>query len=163
MDSQNDDAFLEPRTPKVSDLVSLCLELNKRQAKYIVIGGMAIVQWGNTRLTEDIDLLIETSQENQQKVFEALRTLPDKAVNEVRPTDMVEYQVVKVADEFIVDLMAKACGISYEEAKGSIKIIVVEGVEIPVPSVEMLWRMKQTMREKDKLDLMFLKELLNKK
>lgn len=163
MDTQNDGASLEPRTPKVSDLVSLCRELNKVTAKYIVIGGMAVIQWGNTRATEDIDLLIETSQENQEKVKTALRTLPDKAVNEVRPTDLEEYQVVRVVDEFIVDLMAKACGISYEEAKESIKVVIIEGIEIPIASPELLWRMKQTMREKDNLDLMFLKELLNKK
>lgn len=69
MDAQNDGASFEPRTPRIDDLVSLCRELNKREAQYMVVGGMAIVHWGNTRLTEDIDLLIETSQENQQKVF----------------------------------------------------------------------------------------------
>ncbi len=163
MDYQNDDAFLEPRTPRVSDLVSLCRELNKFQAKYIVVGGMAVIQWGYTRATEDIDLLIDASQENQQKVKEALQSLPDKAVNEVRPTDLDEYQVIRVADEFIVDLMAKACGISYEEAKESIRVGIIDGVEIPFASPELLWKTKQTMREKDNLDLMFLRELLKKK
>jgi len=33
---------LESREPTVEDLRDLCRELNKRQAKYIVIGGFAI-------------------------------------------------------------------------------------------------------------------------
>lgn len=163
MDSENDDSILEPRTPRVSDLVSLCRELNKHRARYIVVGGMAVIQWGFTRATEDVDLLVEISQENQKKVIEALRSLPDKAANDIRPTDLEEYQVIRVADEYIVDLMAAACGISYDEAIGSVTVVDIDGVKIPFASPELLWRMKQTMREKDNLDLTFLRELLKKK
>lgn len=163
MDSENDDAFLEPRTPRVSDLVSLCRELNEHGARYIVVGGMAVIQWGFTRATEDVDLLVEISQENQKKVIEALRSLPDKAVNDIRPTDLEEYQVIRIADEYIVDLMSAACGISYDQAIDSVIVVMIDGVKIPFASPELLWRMKQTMQEKDNLDLTFLRELLKKK
>lgn len=162
MDSVDDHANLEPRTPKVSDLVALCRELNQRGAHYIVVGGMAVIQWGFTRATEDIDLLVEMSPNNQAKIIEALETLPDKAAREIRPTDLEEYQVIRVADEFIVDLMAKACGIDFNEASRHIITSEIDGVIIPFASPELLWRMKQTMREKDNLDLVFLKELLKK-
>lgn len=163
MDARNDDAQREPRTPKVSDLIALCRELNKHNAKYIVIGGMAVIQWGFTRATEDIDLLVESSQENQHNVFNAMRSLPDQAVNEIRSTDLDEYQVIRVADEFIVDLMAKACGMTYQDAIGEVVSITYDDVDIPVANPDLLIKMKQTMREKDNLDLMFLRKLIKKK
>lgn len=162
MDFKNDDSSLEPRTPTVDDLVALCRELNNVGAQYVVVGGMAIIQLGFTRATEDIDFVVENSPENQEKVKRALLILPDKAVKEIQYDDLREYVVIKVADEIIVDLMTKACGIDYHEAKNSIQVVTINGVEIPFASAELLWKMKQTMREKDNLDLAFLKELLKK-
>jgi len=49
----------------LEDLLLLCRQLNHGGAKYIVIGGMAIIRLGFTRATEDIDLLVDSSPENQ--------------------------------------------------------------------------------------------------
>jgi len=49
MGNENVDKTLESRPPDLSDLINLCRELNKQQAKYIVIGGIAIIQAGYTR------------------------------------------------------------------------------------------------------------------
>ncbi len=45
-----------PRTPEQNDLVRLCAALNAQGASYIVVGGMAIIQQGFLRATENIDL-----------------------------------------------------------------------------------------------------------
>lgn len=162
MVAENDNEGLQSRLPEIEDLVHLCRELNAAGASYIVIGGMAVIQAGFARTTEDIDLLVETSAENQKKIRKAMMTLPDQAIREVGPNDLENYSVVRVGDEITVDLMAKACGISFEEAKNEIVIAVIDDVEIPLASPELLWKMKQTMREKDKLDLTFLSTLLKK-
>ena len=160
---ENDDEELQTRPPEPEDLVKLCRELNDAGAKYIVIGGMAIIQAGFLRATEDIDLLIDASQENQEKVRKAMMSLPDQAIREVQPDDLDNYTVVRVGDEITIDLMARACGMSYEDAKNDVVYKEIDGVKIPLASPELLWKLKQTMREKDNLDLIFLKELLNKK
>jgi hypothetical protein len=136
--------------------------LNEVGAKYIVVGGMAMIQSGYGRTTGDIDLLIEATVENEAKVFAGLMILPDQAVRELQPGEVSQYAVVRVADEVIVDLMKSACGITYDEAKSSVQIVEVDGVPIPIASPELLWRTKQTGREKDKLDLLYLRELLKK-
>ncbi len=163
MVAENDNEGLQSRLPEIEDLVHLCRELNTAGARYIVIGGMAVIQAGFARTTEDIDLLVEISAENQKKIRKAMMTLPDQAIREVGPDDLENYTVVRVSDEITIKLMAKACGISYEEAKNEIIIAVIDDVEIPLASPELLWKMKQTMREKDKLDLTFLSTLLKKK
>lgn len=156
----DDGAANESRPPTIDDLLHLCRELNARRAKYVVIGGMAMIQAGFVRATEDIDLLIEPSAENQRAVREALETLPDKAVRELRPGDLEQYVVVRIADEIVIDLLLAAAGISYQEASGEILIVDLLGTPIPFASPSLLWKMKQTGREKDALDVLFLRELL---
>ena len=110
----------------------------------------------DSRATEDIDLLIESSPENQARVKKALEVFPDKAVRELGDDDLRNYLVVRVADEVVVDLMLKACGIGYEEASREIETVRIRDVSIPFASPKLLLRMKQTHREKDELDRKFL-------
>src|SRR5882672_4396536 len=149
-----------PRPPEQIDLVRLCRELNQRGARYLIIGGMAINQLGLIRATEDIDLLIEPSRENQERVRAALEILPDKAVRELLPDDLDNYFVVRVADEIVVDLMLKACGVNYEEAASQIVIRQLDDVAIPFASAKLMLRLKQTHREKDEMDRQFLEHML---
>jgi hypothetical protein len=152
----------ESRPPTIEDLISLCRNLNKAHARYIVIGGMAVIHAGFLRATEDIDLLIEGTPENQKNVRAALEKLPDKAVTQMADDDLENYIVVRIADEIVVDLLLKAGGIDYRSAKEMIVLKTIKGVDIPFASPELLYQMKQTMREKDKQDLLFLQHLLKK-
>lgn len=152
---------LTPRMPSLEDVLELCRELNRQGAKYIIIGGFAIRAAGYVRETTDIDFLIDTSPENEAKVFKALEILPDQAVLELDPGDVEKYKVVRIADEVTVDLMKAACGIAYSEASDLIVYYEIEGVRIPFASPELLWKTKHTThREKDAGDLAFLKRLI---
>lgn len=147
-----------PRPPGRTDFVGLCRTLNAHGAKYIVVGGMAMIQQGYLRATEDIDLLLEESRDNIDRVRNALEFLPDKAIREMSAQDLENFTVVRVADSIIVDLMLRTCGISYEEAKDEVEWAEIDGHNIPFASAGLLIRMKQTGREKDRLDLLFLRE-----
>ena len=151
---------LTPRIPEEADLVGLCGALNAHGARYIVVGGMAVLLHGFLRATEDIDLLLETSRDNQNRIRQALEILPDKAVREMKEDDLEKYGVVRVSDEITVDLMMSACGITYDQAKDEIEHAVINGVQIPFASAKLLLRMKQTYREKDIPDRIFLQEKL---
>lgn len=148
------------RPPLIGDLVDLCRELNERGATYIVVGGMAINIHGFARNTEDIDLLIETTVENEGKVLEALCLLPEGAARELKPGEVADYVVVRVCDEITVDLMAKACGHDFSSVRTMITPVIVDGVVIPFASPALLWKTKQTFREKDQIDQLFLRKLL---
>jgi hypothetical protein len=147
-----------PRPPEQSDLVKLCAALNAHGARYIVVGGMAIIQQGFLRATEDIDLLLENSRQNQARVRKALEVLPDQAVREMSEGDLDAYHVVRIADEIVVDLMLSACGIDYDGAADEVESVVIQGVAIPFASARLLLRTKQTYREKDIPDRIFLQQ-----
>ena len=149
---------LEPRPPAEADLVALCRELNQRGARYVVIGGFAIIAAGLPRVTGDIDLMVAVDPDNESRVFSALSTLPDNAARELQPGELQQYNVIRVADEILVDLMRSAGGIEYEEAAKDVVVREVQGVPIPFASPRLLWRMKAvTHREKDAGDLVFLR------
>lgn len=151
----------EPRDPESGDLLRICASLNKAGARYIVIGGMAMVLHGFNRGTEDIDLLVDRTFENIARLRKALSILPDNAVQQVRDTDVEEYGVVRVADEVVVDIMGAACGIRFEDAESDIDWREIEGVRIPFASPQLLLKTKQTVREKDEIDRLYLRRLLS--
>ena len=155
-----DDGAPEARPPRLTDLVALCRPLNDEGARYVVIGGMAIIQAGFVRATEVIDLLVATSRENITHVRAALQSLPDRAIDEMADSDLDSYVVVRVADEIVVDLMKAACGIEYEEAIRLAEPVVIDGVTIPFASARLLWRTKQTVRDKDRMDRELLRSVL---
>lgn len=72
------------------------------------------------------------------------------------PEDVDKYSVVRVADEFVVDLLKTAGGVSFGEAASMVDLVTLEGVSIPFANAELLWRTKQSPREKDRLDRQFL-------
>lgn len=117
-----------------------------------------MIQQGYIRATEDIDLLVDDEPKNIAGVIDALSFLPDKSARELRPEDLQEYTVVRVVDDIVVDLMLRTCGVSYREAEEEIEWMDLDGVQIPFASANLLIRTKQTGREQDQLDLLFLRE-----
>ncbi len=163
MADENANPGPEPRVPTVDDLVSLCRRLNDAGALYIVIGGWAVIHHGFGRTTGDIDLLVDSSAQNFGRLQTGMSSLPDGAIREVQPDDLDKYVVVRVGDEFVIDLMKSACGVEYAEARASISWMTIQGVKIPFASAELLLRLKQTYREKDAMDRAYLRELIKQR
>lgn len=151
------DAGPEPRPPTVEDLVLICRSLNAASARYVVIGAFAINFHGLTRGTMDIDLLVDPSPDNVRKVKSALSALPDNAAAQMDDGDVQAHTVVRVADEVVVDLMAKACGVDIERALKGVLHEEIDGVSIPYPDAATLMATKNTVRPKDHHDVLFLK------
>lgn len=76
---------------------------------------------GYVRGTKVIDFLVDASDENIAVLKRAMSFLPDNAVAMISNDDVAKYQVVRIADEIVVDLLASACGVDYERpvAQGS--------------------------------------------
>jgi hypothetical protein len=140
MDTEDAGPAPEARPPLLEDLVSLCRNLNREGARYVVIG--------------------DTSPDNQDRVRRALMALPDQAIRDMAADDLEKYAVVRVADEIVVDLMRSACGIAYAEARSLVVPVEIEGVLIPFASPRLLWLTKDTLRDQDKVDRAFLAQLL---
>lgn len=157
------DGSKEARPATLEELIELCRSLNSKKAKYVVIGGMAMLHHGFVRATQDIDLLVDSSLENEEAVISALLHLPDKAASDLKPGEIKQYEVIRVADEIVVDLMAKAYGLTYQDAEKRIQFAEIEGVRIPFASVALMLDLKKSVRPKDQMDREFLMELQKQK
>jgi hypothetical protein len=83
--------------------------------------------------------------------------LPDNAIAMIENNEVRKYSVVRIADEIVVDLLGKACGIDFAEAIKEVDTMTIDGVKIPVASKELLIKMKDTIRPSDKMDVDFLR------
>ncbi len=162
LDPQDGGEGLTPRPPEPSDVARLCGELNRVGARYVIVGGYAIIQAGFPRLTDDLDLLIETTPENEAAILGVLGQLPDGAAKQVKAGEVDQYGVVRVADEILVDLMKSGCGVTYATAIQDAVWAEIDGIIIPFASKKTLWKMKQTLRSKDDQDRLFLRQELER-
>lgn len=135
--------------------------LQQHDAKYVLVGACACGLHGLVRSTQDVDLLVEASPENLQRVIDALSELPDRAARELTVKDLQENVVVKVADAVEVDVAKQAWTLTYEEAIKDANALEVEGVRIIYASIDALIKSKSTYRERDHVDrqqLLWLKQ-----
>jgi len=140
-------------------LVKVCRLLNEAGAKYIVAGAYAMILNRAIRATEDVDILIEASQENFHRVIAGLSQLEDGAASELTPQDFEENVVVKIADEVEVDVSTSAWTVTYIDAEPNVQRMTIEGVDIPYLSLPDLIRSKSTYRDQDRIDVERLRKL----
>ncbi|MDP9323574.1 MAG: hypothetical protein M3P13_08055 [Acidobacteriota bacterium] len=76
---------------------------------------------------------------------------------------MRDHVVVRVADEIVVDLMGKACGLSYSDTMTDAERFDLGGVSVPVASPATLIRMKNTYRPQDRIDREYLEALIRRR
>lgn len=158
MDDHDDRQYV--RIPRLEDVARICRSLNAAGARYLLIGGFAVVAHGLGRPTKDIDLLVDDAPENVARVKAGLAVLADGAAAELDDGDVRAYTVVRVADEVMVDLLGRACGVSYAEAAQDAETIELQGVRVPIVSKRTLIRTKDTVRPSDRADRQFLEALL---
>jgi hypothetical protein len=148
------------RPATVEDLKRLLNALNSHGVDYLLIGGYALYALGYQRGTVDIDLVLRPTVEQGQRAKQALLLLPDGVAKDIDPTWFAEGETIRVADEFVVDLMFNAAGETYESLQPHAVTIDFEGVPVRTLDIEGLLKTKQTVRDKDRLDREVLERAL---
>ncbi|WP_394835331.1 nucleotidyl transferase AbiEii/AbiGii toxin family protein [Pendulispora rubella] len=156
--------FTRPAT--WDDLKLLASYLTEAGVKYALIGGYAIAAHGLNRFSEDIDILVDPSPDNTRRWIEALAKLPDGAAGELRGEDDIFQRegpyAIRINDEFTVDVMAGACGHSWQELERYITEVDLDGVKLRVLGLDGLLLTKEGMRERDRADAQVLRQVLGK-
>lgn len=150
------------RVPTRGDLRRIADSLNSHGVRYAIIGGFAMFHHGLLRATQDIDLLVDPTPENVERIRQALSILEDAASMDLAPDDVERYTVVRVADEVVVDLLGQACGVRLADVLDEIEVEELDGVEVRYLSARALLRTKQTVRPKDAIDRRYLEQFLNR-
>jgi hypothetical protein len=169
--SQSETALARPAEwPDVFHLLGL---LEATKVEYVLVGGYALGYNGLVRQTGDVDILVRNSPDNNRKWIAALMQLPRGAASELVATSddpfsvggdgelLDEPGVIRVVDEFVVDVMPKACGLSIDDLAPYIQRVRYEGSEYNVLDLYGLRLTKQGVRLRDRDDLIHIEALLS--
>jgi len=86
--------------------------------------------------------------------------LPDCSARDIDPAWFEEGENIRVADEFVVDVMLNAGGETYDTLKQYAEIIDLHGLAVRTVNLEGLLRTKQSMRDKDIADRVIIERAL---
>ena len=140
-------------------LALVCHELNAQRVRYLVVGASAMQLWGTTRATRDIDILIEPTVANARRTLAALSRLGFGFAAELSPEEIVQRPVTMIGDMPAVDVLTQAWNVRFAQARPRCLVMTLEGVEIPVASIEDLIESKRTGRLQDAADIEVLEEI----
>lgn len=140
------------RPATVEDLKTLLRALDAHGVEYLLIGGYALYALGYERGTTDIDLLLQPTLDQGERVRQALMVLPDKVSRDLAPEWFEERETIRIADEIVVDLMFNACGETFDSLQPYAQVIEFDGVPVRTLNLEGLLKTKMSAREKDVAD-----------
>lgn len=140
------------RPATVDDLKLLIKALNDEGVEYLLIGAYALFALGYQRATADIDLLLPNSIETGVRVKRALLALPERAAAELDPQWFVTDETIRVADEFVVDLLFNACGETYASLLPHAVTVDLDGIPVRTLDLAGMLKTKQSARDKDRMD-----------
>lgn len=139
--------------------------LNTADAKYLIVGAYAVMIYTFPRYTKDIDFLIETTSDNAEKVYEALKAfgapLNDISVEDLKKPEMV-LQIGVEPNR--IDIITSIEGAHFEELWKN-KTEKMYGTEkIYIPALEDLVQIKKVAgRPSDLKDIETLSKAANSK
>lgn len=140
-------------------VATVCAALNRAKARYLVIGGIACILHGYARATDDIDILIERTEENADRVLKALATLGYGFARAWTATEILKRQITVIGDDPRVDIFTVAWSIKYAQAAPRSDTVAVAGVRIPLIGIDDLIETKRTGRLQDAADIEVLEEI----
>jgi len=148
------------------EFIKVLAAVEEHEVDYILIGGVAVILYGMQRLTRDVDIFVKIVPENIDKLRKALYALfDDIAIEEITPSELNEYSVIRYGTPsgFYIDIMAQLGEVAtYDNLE--YEIIDYHGIKIKVATPETLYKLKRnTLRDKDKIDALFLQELIEAK
>ncbi|MFA5100498.1 MAG: hypothetical protein WC547_06420 [Candidatus Omnitrophota bacterium] len=159
--------------------IDILKALNAHKIRYIVIGGLAVNLHGIPRMTYDIDLLIDFDISNIKKLEMLMNTLGFKPKAPVAICDLADQNKrngwIKQKNMKAFNLVNPSWAVSeidilidapvtYNKAKNTAKKISIEGIAIPVISIQNLIKMKRSSaRDQDIRDIKYLKKVSHEK
>jgi hypothetical protein len=130
--------------------------LNNNKAEFIVVGGYAVGFHGYVRFTGDLDIWVNPTAENAQKLLKALNEFGFGSLSNINLEDFNKPDsVVQLGyPPFRIDLMTSVSGLTFQDCFTKTNNTIVDGIDVPFLDLESLKiNKKSTNRKKDLGDL----------
>lgn len=135
--------------------------LNKHQVDYMVVGGYALAFHGKPRHTGDLDIWINSSEANAEKLVTAVREFGLASLGLTKSDFMEEGYVIQIGyPPLRIDILNTIDGVKFEDAFPNKLYVDVNGVEIKYIGLkEFIDNKTATGRIQDIADLREIKKL----
>ncbi|MGE5282539.1 MAG: DUF6036 family nucleotidyltransferase [Chloroflexota bacterium] len=125
-------------------------ELARHEVDFVLVGGLAAQTHGNTRMTNDVDVIPAPEPDNLARLATALRALDARVLNPGHEETEIEASMLPRATiwQFAtrhgdVDVLHEAPGAApYPELRERALVIALDGTRVPVAGRDDLIRMK---------------------
>jgi predicted nucleotidyltransferase len=146
------------------DIKTLLQSLLDHKVQFLVIGAWALPAHGYQRMTGDVDIFIKPTRENAERTIQALREIGYKVVKDVPATVFLKKKILLRQYILQTDIHPFVAGATYETVWRNRLRTTIKGLNVFVPSLEDLMRMKKAAgRPRDKEDLRVLRKIQEKK
>ncbi len=137
------------------DFKEFIQSLNDNGVRYLVVGGYAVALHGYPRYTKDIDIWVEMTPENGNRILKALDQFGFGSLD-VKASDFtVPDQLLKLGyPPRRIDVLTTLPGVGFSECYSSRTIVEIDGVSVNFIDLENLKKNKRaTGRHQDLADL----------
>ena len=100
----------------LDQLQSVFASFQKNDVKYLVIGGIAAVLYGVPRATFDLDVLIEATKDNAERLLSAMIEAGLGTASLTNTEDVLSKEITIFTDRIRLDVQTSTPGISFEQA-----------------------------------------------
>jgi len=129
----------------------------KHNVKYVVIGGIASILYGVPRTTFDLDILIDPTFENAEKLLVALEEAGIGTAILTDPSKILENEITVFQDKVRIDVQTSTPGIEFSSAWENRNTVEFKGQKFHLVSKEDLIASKTAAgRNKDIEDVRLL-------
>ena len=138
-----------------SDFRDFLKLLNSRNVKYLLIGGYAVGYHGYSRATADMDLWIAIDPNNAKGVVSALQEFGFSSAELEPGLFLEEGKIVRMGvPPLRIEILTTISGVSFENCYPQRVTAQIDGIEVPIISLEHLKLNKRASgRFKDLADL----------
>lgn len=137
-----------------SDYKDMLQVLLDNGVKFLLVGAYAMGAHGYPRATGDIDIWVEPSAENSERIYQSMVAFgaPLHEIDEVTFTKPGVVFQIGIAPRRI-DIITAISGIGFDDAYQQKQIVDMEGLSIPIISLgDLIKNKRATGRDKDRLD-----------
>lgn len=115
----------------------------RHDVRYVVIGGIAAILHGVPRATFDLDILIEATPDNAQRLLDALLDAGLGTAALTSPRDVLANEITIFKDRVRVDVQTSTPGLRFADAWSRRKTVRYQGQAFFILSKEDLIRSKR--------------------
>jgi predicted nucleotidyltransferase len=129
--------------------------LSEENVRFLLVGAYAVAAYGYPRATKDIDIFVQAAPENASNIMRALSRFgaPLSGISESDfSTEGIVFQIGNNPRR--IDILTRISGVDFQQAYDRRKHVMVEGVDVPIISLEDLIANKRaTGRAQDLADV----------